>query len=105
MVNFIKQWAWQGFAILFLLLFLGKGCTKTKISKTNKKLESNNSILVNRVDSLVTEIIELNKVTVKSDQLENIMERVMLNYLIYEDDLDRGKISLSQIKDKIEAND
>ena len=33
------------------------------------------------------------------------MEKVMLNYLIYEDDLDKGKTSLSQIKNKLEEND
>ena len=33
------------------------------------------------------------------------MEKVMLEYLIYEDDLDKGKTSLSHIKNKIEEND
>jgi hypothetical protein len=29
----------------------------------------------------------------------------MFNYLIYEDDVDKGKTSLSEIKNKIESND
>jgi len=105
MVDFIKTQAWQILTLLFLVLFLGKGCNGSKISKTNKHLTENNTTLVNKLDSLTLEIISLKHVTLKSDEAMNIMERVMLDFLIYEDDLDRGKISLSQIKDRVESND
>jgi hypothetical protein len=38
-------------------------------------------------------------------EVRDEMERTMFNYLIYEDDLDKGKSSLSDVKNKIESND
>ena len=38
-------------------------------------------------------------------EVRDEMELTMFNYLIYEDDLDKGKSSLSDVKNKIEAND
>jgi len=105
MKQFIKNWAWQVFAILFLFLFLGRGCTGNKIIKTNNIIEQNHIDLSNAVDSLTNRIKVLENKSVSSKEANDIMERVMLDYLIYEDDLDRGKISLSQIKNKIEQND
>lgn len=101
----IKKYAWQITAILFLLLFLGKGCTSKKISKTNEVIIEHNISISQKVDSLTNVIISLENKTVNKLEVENIMEKVMLNYLIYEDDLDKGKTSLSHIKNKIEAND
>lgn len=103
--DFLKKWAWQIFAALFLLLYLGKGCTSKKVSKTNELLESKTSELTTRVDSLSAEIKSLKDKSASSDDIKNEMERVMLDFLIYEDDLDKGKTSLSKIKDKIESND
>ena len=100
-IELIKQWAWQVLAILFLLLWVGNGCTSKKISKTNKLLIENNDGLVSRVDSLANELAN----TATKKEVKDMMEKTMLDFLIYEDDLDKGKISLSQVKDKIEAND
>tara|TARA_B100000287_G_C20614638_1_gene773506 strand:- start:1147 stop:1464 length:318 start_codon:yes stop_codon:yes gene_type:complete len=105
MKEFIKNWAWQILAILFLLLFMGRGCTGKKVSKTNKLIEENHAQLTNTVDSLTNRLIILENNSVSSKEARDIMESVMLEYLIYEDDLDKGKISLSQIKNKIEQND
>lgn len=105
MKEFIKNWAWQVLAILFLLLFMGRGCTGKKVSKTNKLIEENHAQLTNTVDSLTNRLIILENNSVSSKEARDIMESVMLEYLIYEDDLDKGKISLSQIKNKIEQND
>lgn len=105
MKEFIKNWAWQVLAILFLLLFMGRGCTGKKVSKTNKIIEENHIQLTNTVDSLTSRIIILENKSISSKETRDIMESVMLDYLIYEDDLDKGKTSLSQIKNKIEQND
>lgn len=105
MKEFIKNWAWQVLAILFLLLFMGRGCTGKKVSKTNKLIEENHTQLTNTVDSLTNRLIILENNSVSSKEARDIMESVMLDYLIYEDDLDKGKTSLSQIKNKIEQND
>lgn len=103
--DFIKTWSWQILAITFFVLSLLKGCTSTKISKTNTLVENNNAILTAKVDSLTGVIINLQSTTLTHKQVTDIMERVMLDFLIYEDDLDKGKTSLSQVKNKIEAND
>ena len=46
------------------------------------------------------EFIKENLATKKD--IENQMETVMLDFLIYEDELDKKKITISQIKQKIE---
>lgn len=101
----VKNHVWKILTVIFLLGFIGKGCTSSKIAKTNKALESHNEVMVKTVDSLATVIIDLENKVVGSKETRDIMEKVMLDYLIYEDDLDKGKTSLSQIKDKIEKND
>jgi len=101
LVETVKRWSWQILAIVFFLLFLGKGCTSTKISKTNKNIDEMHS----EIDSLNTEISKIRNQSITRKDLKDEMERVMLDFLIYEDDLDRGKTSLSQIKNKIEEND
>ena len=104
-LEMVKTHVWKILTIIFLLGFIGRGCTSSKIAKTNKALESHNKEMVSTVDSLTSVIIKLEDKTVSSKEARDIMEKVMLNYLIYEDDLDKGKTSLSQIKDKIEKND
>ncbi len=100
-VETIKIWSWQILAVLFFVLFLEKGCTSTKISKTNKNIDEMHA----EIDSLKNEISKLRDQSITRKDLKDEMERVMLDFLIYEDDLDRGKTSLSQIKNKIESND
>lgn len=100
-VDIVKNRAWQILAVIFFLLFMGRGCTSTKISKTNKNVDEVHA----SIDSLKNELNLLKDQTFNRKELRDEMELVMLNYLIYEDDLDKGKISLSQIKDKIESND
>jgi len=101
----VSKWIWQILTILFVMLYLGKGCTSKKISKVNSKIDKTNLELINSVDSLTTEIGNLKASSATKKEVTNIMESVMLDYLIYEDDLDKGKTSLSEIKNKIELND
>jgi hypothetical protein len=103
--DFVSKWAWQILASLFFLLYLGKGCTSSKMSKTNNLLEEKTFTLEHKVDSLTFVIGRMNQTKPSSSEIRDIMEVVMLDYLIYEDDLDNGKTSLSQIKDKIKSND
>jgi hypothetical protein len=101
----ISKWAWQILAVLFFLLYLGKGCTSSKVSKTNLILEEKTDRLEAKIDSLSNIISDLNDKTSSKKEIRDVLELVMLDYLIYEDDLDNGKISLSKIKDKIKSND
>ncbi len=100
-IEFIKKWIWQILAALFFILFIGKGCTSSKITKTNQNIDT----LENKVDSLSSRIEKLEKNTLTDKKGRDAMEKVMLDFLIYEDDLDKGKTSLSEIKNKIESND
>jgi hypothetical protein len=99
--SFLQKHVWKVTTIVFLLLFLSKGCVNTKVSKLEKEYLENTSKLEKKLDSLT---LELSKMATNK-QIKDQMEIVMFNYLIYEDDLDKGKSSLSDIKNKIEAND
>lgn len=100
-LNFFKQHAWKVATIAFLLLFLAKGCTNNKISNLEKQYQKNTDALCKKVDSLSSIVSKM----ASEKQVRDQMERTMLDFLIYEDDLDKGKTSLSQVKNKIEQND
>lgn len=100
-IDFLKNHLWKVTTFAFLLLFLSKGCTNNKISNLEKEYEKSTSRLEKKVDSLSA----LSSKTANEQEVRDQMEKVMLDFLIYEDDLDKGKTSLSQVKDKIESND
>lgn len=101
MKTFFTDHLWKVTTVVFLLLWLAKGCTTNKIASLEKKY-------IQQTDSLKVELKEANeKISnyATKKEVRDEMERVMLDFLIYEDDLDKGKTSLSQVKDKIESND
>lgn len=100
-LNFLKNHLWKVTTVLFALLFLSKGCTNNKISALEKKYQENTDRLEKKIDSL--QMVTSKMASAK--QVRDQMEITMFNYLIYEDDLDKGKSSLSDIKNKIESND
>lgn len=97
LITYIKQHIWKILTGVLVLAFLAKGCTHGKISQLGKKVEA----LQIKIDSLEKSV----DATSTSKEVRDEMEKVMIDYLIYEDDLDKGKASLSSIKNKIEAND
>jgi hypothetical protein len=99
--DFIKANLWKVTSIVFALLFLTKGCTNNKISKLEKKYNEQSIVLNAKLDSLSN--IASRKAS--KNEVRDQMELVMFDYLIYEDDLDKGKTSLSDIKKRIESND
>lgn len=100
-IDFIKTNIWKITSVIFLFLFLSKGCTNNKISNLDKKYTENSNALKLKIDSLSNQVSKMST----SKQVRDEMELTMFNYLIYEDDLDKGKTSLSEIKNKIESND
>lgn len=100
-LTFIQLHLWKITTGILLLLFLSKGCTNSKISKLEDKYLENTTRLELKIDSLENRV---SKMATKKE-IQDQMEIVMFNYLIYEDDLDKGKSSLSDVKNKIEAND
>lgn len=99
--DFIKTNLWKVTSIILALLFLTKGCTNSRIGKLEQKYNEQTVILNAKLDSLSK--IALSKAN--KSEIRDQMELVMFDYLIYENDLDKGKTSLSDIKKKIESND
>jgi CII-binding regulator of phage lambda lysogenization HflD len=97
-LELLKKNAWKVSTVVLLLLYLAKGCTHSRVSDLEKQYAE---------DSQKTQLLldSLRNVVSTKKEVRDEMERTMFNYLIYEDDLDKGKSSLSDVKNKIEAND
>ena len=101
LIDSLKTHAWKVSTFLFLLLFLSKGCTNNKLSNLDKNSKETNQRLEQKIDSLQA----LVNTFATTKQVRDEMERTMFDFLIYEDDLDKGKSSISDVKNKIESND
>jgi hypothetical protein len=101
MIEFLKKNGWQVSTVVLLLLFVGKGCTLNKIGRLDSKFSETEARLEKKIDSLNVAVSKF----ATEKQVRDQMEVTMLNYLIYEGDLDKGNTSLSDIKNKIESND
>lgn len=99
--KFVNNHFWKVMTAVFAVLFLSKGCVNNKVIKLDKKYDEITQIHTSGLDSLNTTVHTF----ATKDEVRDEMEQVMFEYLIYEDDLDKGKISLSDIKNKIESND
>ena len=84
------------FAILFfsLMCFFQTCGSKGKVRDNKKQIE----VLNTKVDSLI-KVVDSKP---NADLIQYEMEQAMYKFLIYEDDLDKGKTSLSDIKSKID---
>jgi hypothetical protein len=98
---FITNHFWKVTTVIFFLFFLADGCTNRKISALEKEYSKNISELNLKIDLLTNHV----KNTPSKKEVRDEMEVIMFNFLIYEDDLDKGKVSLSDVKNKIESND
>lgn len=84
-------------SLLILILCFFQTCgTKGKINDVKKQ----NEALDKKIDSLQTIISK--QQDFDSDAVEYKMEQTMYKFLIYEEDLDKGRISLSEIKNRID---
>ena len=101
LVFLLKENVWKVTTLILALLLLSKGCTTNKIGALEKKCMQSTDRLERKIDLLQEKVSQVPT----SKQVRDEMERTMFNYLIYEDDVDHGKASLSEIKNKIEAND
>ena len=90
-----------GFAIVLVVLFFKQCSVSSKVSD----LKKSNLTLQSKVDSLTKEIKDLEKSQVTSSEYQKISERTMYQFLIYEEDIDKGKISLSEVQLKLKEND
>lgn len=89
--NFVSEYGLMIALGLIIILFFrtcGMNRDADKVQKEIKNLKAD------------VEFIKDNLATKKD--IEDQMETVMLDFLIYEDELDKKKITISQIKQKIE---
>lgn len=92
MIENLKKWNWAITLGICSLLLVGQCSQGRKISSLKKENAKLNAI----IDSSVTPLTE--------KQTKDIVQSVMLDFLIFEDDLDKGKTSLTDIKSKIEKD-
>lgn len=87
----IKSHSWWIILFFVLVLNLRQCGINRDISRIDKEIKFING----SVDSLQNSCVTKNDV-------EKSVRQNMFNFLIYEDDFDKGKTSLSEIKSKIE---
>lgn len=87
----IKEYSWAITLFLLLVVFLKQCGVNREISRIDKEIKK----ITQSTDSIQGSLIT-------KDQMDNALKQNMFNFLIYEDDFDKGKTSLSDIKSKIE---
>tara|TARA_Y100000389_G_scaffold123694_1_gene121026 strand:+ start:1020 stop:1340 length:321 start_codon:yes stop_codon:yes gene_type:complete len=96
----IKEHIWKILTVIFILGFIGRGCSSSKISKTNKIIESYNSEMVHKVDSLIKAVSSLEQKTLDSKKAEDVMEKVMWKFLELEELSDKNHVPINELKYK-----
>lgn len=87
----IKSNSW-GIILFFVLVLNLRQCGINRdISRMDKQIKFINGSVDSLQNSCVTR-----------EDMEKSMKQNMFNFLIYEDDFDKGKTSLSEIKSKME---
>jgi hypothetical protein len=87
----IKEYSWAIILFLLLVVFLKQCGVNREVDRIDKEIKKITQSTDSIQESLITK-----------DQMDNALKQNMFNFLIYEDDFDKGKTSLSDIKSKIE---
>jgi len=94
--------------VLFLLTigFFQQCSINNKLNDIKKNNETTSIQYINEIDSLKDEISKYNnRDYVTPYSMKRNMNSVMFNFLLWEGDLDKGKISLSEIQNKINESE
>ena len=86
----IKEYSWAITLFLLLVVFLKQCGVNREVDRIDKEIKKITQSTDSIQESLITK-----------DQMDNALKQNMFNFLIYEDDFDKGKTSLSEIKSKI----
>jgi hypothetical protein len=84
----IKEYSWIILTVFILLILMKQCSTNRDIDRMEKSIKSING----KLDSLDF---------ASKEEIKKEINEAMFNFLIYEDDFDKGKASLSDIKSKI----
>jgi len=81
----------DNFTIIVLCLLVIVFFRQCGVNSEIRKIKKENAKIAHDIDSMVTK-----------EEMKKEMRQVMYEFLIYEDDFDKGKVSLSDLKNKIE---
>lgn len=96
MIQKIKD-NFQFIVLGFLVIIFFRQCGVNRdIDRIEKEAKAKNESILNKLDSINT---------LTRGEMREEMIQVMFQFLIYEDDLDNNKISLSEIKNKMEKGE
>lgn len=96
MLNKIKE-NFQYIVLGFLVIVFFRQCgVNSEVSKIKKESRIANEQIIAKLDSINT---------LTKGEIRHEMNQVMFEFLIYEDDFDKKRVSLSEIKNKIEAGE
>ena len=87
----IREYSWAITLFLLLIVFLKQCGVNREVDRIDKEIKK----ITQSTDSIPGSLIT-------KDQMDNALKQNMFNFLIYEDDFDKGKTSLSDIKSRIE---
>ena len=87
----IREYSWAITLFLLLIVFLKQCGVNREVDRIDKEIKK----ITQSTDSIQGSLIT-------KDQMDNALKQNMFNFLIYEDDFDKGKTSLSDIKSRIE---
>jgi hypothetical protein len=90
----IKTNYWAIVLLLIIIIFF----RQCGIRRDIDKIEKNVKIITVKIDSVQNTMVT-------RDQVKYEMDQTMFNFLIYEDDFDKGRSSLSDIKNKINRSE
>ena len=90
----IKTNYWAIVLLLIIIIFFRQCGIRRDIDKIEKN-----------VKTITVKIDSVQNTMVTRDQVKYEMDQTMFNFLIYEDDFDKGKSSLSDIKNKINGSE
>jgi hypothetical protein len=88
-IDYIKENGWKAAAIIILLLYIAKGCTSSKISKIEDKIDFNSA-----------KIEALEKKTIDDTQVDSIINKNMWKFLEIEELSDKHNIPVNALKQK-----
>jgi len=93
----------KGIVVLFILILImfvrtcGMNSKFDKISKQNADLE-------NKIDSMHRLNSTIYQKIINDKQMEELLEKKLFEFLLYEDDMDKGKTTPGQIRSRLDSN-
>lgn len=93
-VEKIKANYWMILLLLMIIVFFRQCGIRRDIDRIEKNVKS----VAEKTDSVQNTMVT-------RDQVKYEMNQSMFNFLIYEDDFDKGRTSLSDIKNKINSSE